>query len=99
MLETQLPTKHKIFKMKRKRTITTGIYRIVRHPIYSGTLILFLGLILFHSSALSFLYFPASILLYWIMTYFEEKDLIRMFGEEYLLYKQKVKSRIIPFIL
>jgi protein-S-isoprenylcysteine O-methyltransferase Ste14 len=79
--------------------ITTGMYRIVRHPIYSGTLVLFLGLILFHSSALSLLYFPLSILLYWIMTYFEERDLIRMFGEEYILYKQKVKSRIIPFVI
>lgn len=79
--------------------ITTGMYRIVRHPIYSGTLVLFLGLILSHSSALSLLYFPLSVLLYWIMTYFEERDLIRMFGEEYILYKQKVKSRIIPFVL
>lgn len=79
--------------------ITTGMYRIVRHPIYSGTLILFIGLILLNFSVLSFLYFPISILLYWIMTYFEEKDLKRMFGEEYILYKQKVKSRIIPFIL
>lgn len=79
--------------------ITTGMYRIVRHPIYSGTLILFMGLILYNLSVLSVLYFPVSILLYWLMTYFEEKDLIRMFGEEYILYKQKVKSRIIPFIL
>lgn len=79
--------------------ITTGMYRIVRHPIYSGTLLLFFGLILFNFSALSLLYFPVSILLYWLMTYFEEKDLIRMFGEEYDLYKQKVKSRIIPFVI
>jgi protein-S-isoprenylcysteine O-methyltransferase Ste14 len=79
--------------------ITTGMYRLVRHPIYSGTLILFMGLILFNSSLLSFLYFPVSIFLYWLMTFFEEKDLIRMFGEEYIRYKQKVKYRILPFLL
>jgi len=79
--------------------ITTGIYKIVRHPIYSGTLMLFLGLILFNSSVLPLLYFPVSVLLYYLMTYFEEKDLMRIFGRNYILYKQKVKYRILPFIL
>jgi len=79
--------------------ITTSVYGIVRHPIYSGTLMLFLGLILFNFSLLSLLYFPVSIFLYWAMTYFEEKDLTRKFGEEYIHYKQNVKSRIIPYIM
>ncbi len=79
--------------------VSSGMYKIVRHPIYSGTLFLFLGLILINSSVLPLLYFPLSILLYYIMTIFEEKDLIRIFGNDYTLYSQNVKCRIIPFVL
>jgi len=79
--------------------VSTGMYKIVRHPIYSGTLLCFLGLILLNSSILPMFYFPISILLYYLMTVFEEKDLIKIFGEDYILYKQKVRYRIIPFII
>jgi len=79
--------------------VSSGMYKIVRHPIYSGTILLFCGLILIKSSLLPLCYLPLSILLYYLMTVFEEKDLIRIFGEDYILYRQKVKYRIIPFVL
>jgi protein-S-isoprenylcysteine O-methyltransferase Ste14 len=77
----------------------SGVIRIVRHPIYSGTLVVFTGLILFNSSAIPLLYFPFSLLLYYLMTYFEEKDLVKIYGEEYFNYKGKVKYRLIPFVI
>lgn len=78
---------------------TSGVYRIVRHPIYSGTLIVFAGLILFNSSAIPLFYFPVSLLLYYLMTYFEEKDLVKIYGNEYINYRGKVKFRLIPFVI
>jgi len=78
---------------------TSGTYKIVRHPIYSGTIITFIGLIILMKAYLSLVYFSLSILLYYIMTIFEEKDLIKMYGEDYISYCKVVKKRIIPFIL
>ena len=78
---------------------TSGVYRMVRHPIYSGTLIVFAGLNLYNSSAIPLFYFPVSLLLYYLMTYFEEKDLLKIYGEEYINYRGIVKFRLIPFII
>jgi protein-S-isoprenylcysteine O-methyltransferase Ste14 len=85
--------------ISKSELVSSGTYKIVRHPIYSGTLFLFLGLTLINSSVLPLFYFPLSILLYYLMTIFEEKDLIRIFGNDYILYRQNVKYRIIPFVL
>lgn len=79
--------------------ITQGVYRIVRHPIYCGTLITFLGLILWTNTFVSLFYFPISILLYFIMTVYEEKSLIGEYGQEYIDYQKRVRKRIIPFVL
>ncbi len=78
---------------------TSGTYGIVRHPIYSGTVITFLGLIVMMRAVLSLSYLPFSVLLYYLMTVYEERDLIKMYGEDYLSYRKAVKRRIIPFAL
>lgn len=80
-----------------QKVIDTGLYGIVRHPMYSVTLLLFLSMPLVLGSIYSFLVF---------LTYpfiiakriineeaFLEKEL-----EGYREYKQKVKYRLIPFI-
>lgn len=78
---------------------TNGIYGIVRHPIYAGTIIAQIGLTVLNQSLVTLIYIPISIILYFFMTVIEEKDLCNKFGKEYIEYKQKVKKRIIPFIL
>lgn len=77
---------------------TTGIYGIVRHPIYSGTIMMFAGLGLLFEASLPLSYLPLSIFLYFIMTVYEEKGLEAEYGTEYLEYKKKVRKRLIPFI-
>jgi protein-S-isoprenylcysteine O-methyltransferase Ste14 len=59
----------------------------------------FFGLILLFKAYISLLYFPVSILLYYIMTVAEEKGLVKEYGEHYREYQKKVRKRIIPFIL
>jgi protein-S-isoprenylcysteine O-methyltransferase Ste14 len=77
----------------------SGTYGIVRHPIYSGTILAFAGVILLMKAFISLCYLPLSILLYFLITVFEEKDLLKAYGDEYDSYRASVKYRILPFIL
>jgi protein-S-isoprenylcysteine O-methyltransferase Ste14 len=78
---------------------TTGVYGVVRHPIYAGTIVTFAGLNLLFEAVTPFLYLPLSICLYYVMTVYEEKGLVAEYGEEYSEYKKRVRKRIIPFVL
>jgi protein-S-isoprenylcysteine O-methyltransferase Ste14 len=83
---------------KGHRIIKEGIYRFVRHPSYSGSLLSFLGLGFCFSNYLSFLiiFVPiCSAFVYRI--HIEEEVLIRAFGSEYLDYCTSTK-RLIPGI-
>ena len=52
-----------------KRLVTSGPYRYVRHPIYSGAFLLFVGLALVvRSPAAAFLVAPASFVV-WVLTW------------------------------
>jgi len=79
--------------------ITSGPYRIVRHPIYSGLF----GLLVITGYSMTQLWaYLIAIVLYFIGTILrtkvEERLLIQHFGEDYLKYKKRV-SAIIPFIV
>ena len=80
-----------------QHVVDMGLYSIVRHPMYTATIILFLSMPLVLGSLISFLVF----LLYPVIIIFriihEEKFLEKeLIG--YKDYKKKVKWRIIPFI-
>ncbi|MBQ2746344.1 MAG: isoprenylcysteine carboxylmethyltransferase family protein, partial [Clostridia bacterium] len=80
-----------------QKVIDTGLYGIVRHPMYSVTLLLFLSMPLVLGSIYSFLIFLAYPFIIAKRICDEEKFL----EEEltgYREYKQKVKYRLIPFI-
>ena len=79
--------------------LTTGVYGLVRHPIYSGTLLAFLGLNLAFKALIALLYWPFTVLLHLVMVTAEERLLETEYGEEYASYRFKVKGRLIPFIL
>jgi protein-S-isoprenylcysteine O-methyltransferase Ste14 len=84
---------------KKSDLITSGIYGLIRHPIYSGTLIAVLGWTILFKSIISMIYFPLLCLLYIVATILEEKGLIEEYGDEYINYKKKVTKRFIPYIL
>ena len=78
--------------------VVRGPYRHVRHPLYSGVLLLLIGwwLLLDYS----FLLLSTILLLLWfnyVVAPFEEKELRAIFGEEYEKYAKEV-PRIIPFV-
>lgn len=80
-----------------QRVISTGLYGIVRHPMYFATTLLFLAMPLVLGSLLSFVVFLAYPFIIAARIKNEEKVLINEL-DGYEEYKKKVKYRMIPFI-
>lgn len=80
-----------------QKVIDTGLYGIVRHPMYSVTLLLFLSMPLVLGSVFSFVIFLAYPFIIANRLINEEKFLEKEL-HGYTEYKQKVKYRLIPFI-
>lgn len=79
--------------------ITTGMYKVVRHPIYSGHIFKLLGLSIIVGGALYALYFCVFFLGLEIAIILKEEELLEeQFGEEYERYRKQVKWRLIPFL-
>ena len=77
--------------------VDTGLYGIVRHPMYSATLILFLSMPLVLGSLISFVVFLAYPLIIAKRIRNEEQVLEEGLAG-YKEYKQKVRWRLIPYI-
>ena len=77
--------------------VDTGLYRIVRHPMYAATLLLFLSMPLILGSVYSLVVFLAYPIIIAFRIQKEEK-LLEKELDGYIAYKQKVKYRLIPFI-
>lgn len=80
-----------------QKVIDTGLYGIVRHPMYTSTILLFLTIPLILGSIYSFLIF----LIYPIIIIFRIKNEEKLLEQEltgYRQYKQKVKYKIFPLI-
>lgn len=80
-----------------QKVIDTGLYGIVRHPMYSATLILFLSIPLILGSVISFAIMLAYIPIIAVRMNSEEQVLeegLRGYKE----YKQRVRYKVIPFV-
>lgn len=80
------------------RLITTGPYRIVRNPMYTGILIAFCGTAIAIGEMFAFVALLIGLVSIWVKIQSEEEILTEKFGEEYLQYKREVKA-LIPFLL
>ncbi len=80
-----------------QKVIDTGLYGIVRHPMYMATTILFLAMPLVLASPLSFIIMLGYIPVIAKRIKNEEKVLEEGL-EGYREYKQKVKYKVIPFV-
>ena len=72
---------------------TTGIYSIVRHPLYLANYFMWIGIVIFTFN--TYLFIIVS-LLYWIyyerIMYAEERFLERKFGEEYMRWSSSIPA-------
>ena len=80
-----------------QKVIDTGLYSIVRHPMYSATIFLFLSIPLVLGSIYSFLIFLAYPFII-SMRIKSEEEFLEKELDGYREYKQKVKYRLIPFV-
>ena len=77
--------------------IDTGLYSVIRHPMYTATIFLFLSMPFILGSLISFFVFLIYPILIIIRIINEEKYLTNNL-QGYKEYKKKVKYRLIPFI-
>jgi len=82
---------------KNQTVVDSGLYGVVRHPMYSATLLLFLSMPIILGSLYAFVVFLAYPFIISMRIKNEEK-LLEQELEGYNEYKQKVKYRLIPFI-
>jgi protein-S-isoprenylcysteine O-methyltransferase Ste14 len=80
-----------------QQVVDKGLYRIVRHPMYTATIFLFLSMPLILGSVLSFLVFSAYPFIIARRIILEEELLLKEL-DGYYEYTQRVKYRLIPFI-
>lgn len=80
-----------------QKVVDTGLYSVVRHPMYSATVILFLLMPIVLGSLISlivFLMFPFII----VKRIKDEEKLLAKELDGYEEYMKKVKYRLIPFV-
>ena len=80
-----------------QKVIDTGLYGVVRHPMYMSTFILFLSMPLVLGSVISF-----AIMLLYIPIISKrirnEEQVLESGLEGYAEYKTRVKNKVIPFV-
>jgi len=85
-------------KQLAKQLNTTGIYAIVRHPLYLGNYLMWAGALLF---SCDFMLFLVVSLVYWLyyerIMFAEERFLEKEFGETYITWSLKVPAFIPAF--
>ena len=87
----------RIQEEREQRVITTGVYSVVRHPMYLGATLLFIGAPLLMGSVYGLvLGFLLILLLAWRCLGEEKMLVVELDG--YRDYQKKVKYRLIPFI-
>ena len=80
-----------------QKVIDTGLYGVVRHPMYTATVILFLAMPLVLASPISFLIMLLYIPL--IAKRIRNEETVLEHGlEGYAEYKQRVKFKVFPYI-
>jgi protein-S-isoprenylcysteine O-methyltransferase Ste14 len=81
-----------------KGLVCTGMYGVVRHPIYLGNTLSVLGMALVFRAGGALLYVAVVAALLLCIIPVEERDLRAEYGEEYSAYSKKVRYRLIPYL-
>ncbi len=88
----------RVIEVQEDQTVVdTGLYGIVRHPMYTATVLLFLSMPLVLNSLISFIIMLVYIPII-VKRIKNEEAVLEQELKGYKEYKQKVKYRLIPFI-
>jgi len=78
--------------------ITSGPYALVRHPIYTGLLTMFVATVIVLGHIAGLIAVPFVFVSFWVKLRYEETLMLKKFPNEYAAYQQRVK-RLVPFVL
>ena len=83
---------------QRHKIVERGPYSLMRHPIYTGHLLMGLGTAIASGLLVAFAGLISFVVGFWIKLNQEERLLLRGFPDEYPAYKARVKA-LIPYVL
>jgi protein-S-isoprenylcysteine O-methyltransferase Ste14 len=76
---------------KENRLVTTGLYKFVRHPQYTGLFISLFGEGVIHwPTIFSIGLMPLIVIAYYFLARKEEEEMLRQFGDAYRIYQNQV---------
>jgi len=75
---------------QKSSVIKKGVFALVRHPIYLGSILTYLGFLIFSCSILGLAVFVVIILFYYFISRYEEELLLQRFGDAYREYMENV---------
>lgn len=80
--------------------IESGIYKYIRHPMYSGSIIIFLGLCIIFGNNLFISFFMMTLLTSFLLDRIDREEQLMVInnGDKYIQYMNKTKM-FIPFII
>jgi len=78
--------------------VQSGPYRLVRHPIYTGYFLMYLGTAIVVGKTVGFIGFGMTIVGFWYKLRREEALMSRHFGKLYTDYKSRVRA-VIPWVV
>ena len=70
--------------------VTSGLYGRVRHPQYSGLLLITVGMLIQWPTLITLIMWPILMFMYYRLARREEKEMEAHFGEKYVTYRQQV---------
>lgn len=84
-----------LYKAQKQRALAlTGLYARIRHPQYVGFVIIMLGFLLQWPTLVTLIMFPILVFMYAKLSFSEEKEMEKEFGNKYLEYKSNVPAFI-----
>jgi len=75
--------------------VDSGVYSLVRHPMYLGGLMILLGFLFLKFSLIAFAIWIVFLVLCDWMASYEEKDLLRVLGRTYADYQRRVPKWLV----
>jgi protein-S-isoprenylcysteine O-methyltransferase Ste14 len=69
--------------------VTDGLYKYVRHPQYSGLFLVMIGMLIQWPTIITALMFPVLVYVYFRLSKREEREVLKIFGDEYRSYMKK----------
>lgn len=78
--------------------IVTGLFKYIRHPLYLSLILGGFGVLAKNDGYIQWILALINLISMIITAKVEEKEMIRKFGDEYLVYMKKTKM-FIPFIV